>query len=154
VSAKRILAHDPSLLSEAEWSGLVVECARLGGWTLRYHTFVSRRSAHGFPDWFFWHPGVTRHSDDGYLQPMILVAELKTEAGRVSEKQQAWLDALRLSEEAAGYFYTAAHGAGKANYDDPHTYWYPFRVRLWRPSNWDDVVETLTRKKPKAARAA
>jgi hypothetical protein len=142
VTAKRILAQAPHLLSEAEFSGLVVEVARFGGWTHRYHTFSSKRSTQGFPDWFFFRPSSVKRDED---QPSaeILIVELKTEVGKLSEKQQSWIEALQLYEEAVGVFY----GAGDP-YDES-TYWRPFRVRVWRPSDWDEIVETLTGKRPR-----
>ena len=76
----------PDLLTEAQLSGLVVEIARLGGWKLRYHTFTSRRSAHGFPDWVFVHPARQR----------ILFAELKSEKGKLTGEQQEWIAGLEL----------------------------------------------------------
>lgn len=80
-----LLAHDPSLLSEAQWSGVVRDVARATGYTLRYHTFSSKRSTHGFPDWVFCRPR------DGRL----IFAELKTEGGKVSNDQLLWLEGLR-----------------------------------------------------------
>lgn len=48
-----------------------------------YHTFDSRRSQPGFPDLVIVGRGG------------ILYRELKTETGKVSAAQQAWLDALK-----------------------------------------------------------
>ncbi len=107
-AAKRIARHDPSLLSEAEFSRLVAELARLGGWR-SYHVFDSRRSAHGYPDWTLAKPG------------RLIFAELKTETGKVLLKQQAWLDLLATVPGVEAY--------------------------LWRPSQLDEIAETLTGRK-------
>lgn len=81
MTPKKLVALRPDLLTEAQLSGLVVELARLGGWK-RYHTFDSRRSNHGFPDWVFVKNG------------RLLFVELKSQAGKVRDEQAAWLDAL------------------------------------------------------------
>lgn len=112
MSVKGLLAHDPNLLTEAQLSGLVAELARLGGWTLRYHTLRSKGSAHGFPDWVFVHPGKQR----------ILFAELKSEKGKPTDRQRAWLDGL---SDVAG-----------------------LEVYLWKPSDWTEIVTVLTGRKP------
>ena len=49
--------------------------------------------------------------------PRLVVAELKTVNGRMTSDQRMWLDAF--------------HAAGK-----PET-------RLWRPTDWADVIRTL-----------
>ncbi len=82
MTAKTLLAAHPSLLSEAQLSSLVVETARLGGWSLRYHTLRSKGSPSGFPDWVLLRPG------------RLLFVELKSESGKVRPEQQRWLDAL------------------------------------------------------------
>lgn len=114
MSTRRLLAADPALLSEREWSGLVAEIARLGQW-LAYHTFRSKHSPAGFPDWVF------------VKGPRLVFAELKTETGRTSPKQQEWLDALREPE-----------GATKGL----------VQVYLWRPRDYPEVVEVLTGRRP------
>jgi hypothetical protein len=112
--SKRLLARDPSLISEADLSSLIVEVARLGGWR-RYHTFSSKRSAHGYPDWTF------------VKGERLLFVELKSETGKLRDDQAEWLDAL-------------AQVAGVETY-------------VWRPSDWDELVEVLTGRKPVEAAA-
>jgi hypothetical protein len=110
-----IQARAPELLTESQFSELVREVAAIGGWTLRYHTRNSRGSTHGFPDW------VLVHREDR----RIIFAELKTEAGRPTAQQSAWLEAL---ERVRG-----------------------LEVHLWRPSDWDregGIVQTLTGRRP------
>jgi VRR-NUC domain len=81
VNAKQLLARDPKLLRETDLSGLVVDVAKLGHWR-RYHTFDSRRSTHGFPDWVLVRDG------------RLVFAELKSQDGPVRPDQREWLDAL------------------------------------------------------------
>ena len=68
-------------LSEDNLQTNVLAEARKFGWTA-YHTHDSRHSAAGFPDLF-----MVRASE-------IVVMELKSETGVVSDDQQWWLDAL------------------------------------------------------------
>jgi hypothetical protein len=86
VNVRRLLEHDRTLVTESEWSGVVADVARLAGFELRYHTFRSKRSAHGFPDWVLVS---TR-------QQRVVFAELKSETGRVSHEQERWITALKL----------------------------------------------------------
>jgi hypothetical protein len=85
----------------------VLELARICGWSLRYHTYDSRRSEPGYPDLTLCRPS------DGRL----LIAELKTLSGDLSDGQRAWVEGLA----------TVRH----------------FNVRVWRPSDWDDLARIL-----------
>lgn len=67
-------------VSEAQWQAVVRDLCRLGKWTV-YHTHDSRRSDPGFPDLVLIRP-----------PHQIIVAELKTETGRVTPEQRRWLD--------------------------------------------------------------
>ena len=51
----------------------------------------------------------------------LIFAEVKAERGRGSPEQDAWFTALRSA------------GRGEGQY-----------VYIWRPSNWDEIVEVLT----------
>lgn len=93
-------------ISEEVFQRQVLDLARLSGWRC-YHTFDSRRSAAGFPDFVLVRP------------PVVLFAELKSEAGRLRPEQAAWLEAL-----------VACEGV---------------EARLWRPGDWPEVEETLAR---------
>jgi hypothetical protein len=115
MTAKALLKHDPALLTESQWSGIVLELARLGQWQLRYHTWVSRRSPGGFPDWVLCKP------------PRLIFAELKSEVGKPTPEQEAWLAGLREVE-------AATKGLVQAY--------------LWRPSDYPEVVEILTGRQP------
>lgn len=58
--------------------------ATLTGWNRVYHTFRSRNSPAGFPDWVL-------------IRDRIIYAELKSEKGKPSDAQIVWLDALALA---------------------------------------------------------
>lgn len=76
-------------MTEAELMRAVTELARSLQW-LVYHTHDSRRSQAGFPDL------VMVRGD------RVVYRELKSTAGRVTEEQQAWLDALSAAGGDAG----------------------------------------------------
>jgi hypothetical protein len=64
---------------------VVRRIAKDAGYTFQYHVFDSRRTVYGYPD-------VTLvHRDPGH--PLLMV-ELKTDTGIVSQAQAAWLEAL------------------------------------------------------------
>lgn len=94
-------------MTEREWQAQVVDAARLMGWRV-YHTHDSRRSAPGWPDL-------------ALVRDRLVMAELKTETGRVSPEQQQWLALL----DAAGV-----------------------ETHLWRPSDLDEVLAVLKRRNP------
>lgn len=75
-------------MTEKQLSDGIYELATLLGWR-SYHTFDSRRSTAGFPDWVFVRNG---HA---------IFAELKTATGKVSPAQQEWLDDLLAVSVAA-----------------------------------------------------
>ena len=52
------------------------------------------------------------------VRDRVIFAELKSEKGKVSDAQWGWIDALRM--------------VGK-------------EVYIWRPSDWDEIVEILKR---------
>lgn len=93
--------------SEREFQGAVLELAGYLGWRLQYHTFDSRGSERGFPDLVLCRPR------DGRL----LIVELKSATGRVSEDQRAWLDGLGTVRQ---------FGSG-----------------LWRPGDWAEIERML-----------
>ena len=92
-------------ISERDFQAQVLALARLCQWRC-YHTFDSRRSERGFPDLV-----LVRRS-------RVLFIELKSERGRPTSAQQAWLADLE--------------GTGKVD------------VRLWRPSDWNEIEATLS----------
>ena len=102
------------MLSERGFQTLVLELARLTGW-LAYHTFNSRRSAPGYPDLCLVRGNV------------CIMAELKTDAGKVTKDQTAWLAAL-----------DAVPG---------------IEAVVWRPRHWSTVEAILTNKAPECPEA-
>jgi len=86
------------------------------------------RVASGATQSFRWFPDLVL-----VRPPEIVFAELKTETGRVSVEQQAWLADL---EHVAQHFG-----------DD-------FDVYLWRPSDWDEINDRLARGRHKMETAA
>jgi hypothetical protein len=57
--------------------------------------------------------------------PRLIFAELKSDTGKVRPQQSQWLDVLRLLPQAETF--------------------------LWRPCDWDSIVETLTGLIPRKA---
>ncbi len=71
-------------LTEAAFLQMVRDLARLCGW-LVYHPHDSRRSEAGFPDLLLLRGDV------------LLVAELKTDRGRLTPAQELWLLRFRTA---------------------------------------------------------
>ena len=67
--------------TEKHFQAWVVELARVYGW-LTYHTWRSDNSQPGFPDIV------------AIRRSRMIVLELKTEQGKVTPAQDAWLDAF------------------------------------------------------------
>lgn len=93
-------------MTEREFQAMVTRDAKVLGWRC-YHTHDSRRSEPGWPDL-------------ALVRDRLVLAELKTDTGRVSDDQQQWLDLLA--------------GAG-------------VEVYLWRPRDYDDVLRVLQRRR-------
>jgi hypothetical protein len=101
--------------SEREFQRRVVEAARQLGWRV-HHT---RPAQHRGGRWLTPLQGDAGLPDLILLRPpRCIVAELKSERGRVSAEQQAWLDGFR---QVLG-----------------------IEVYVWRPSDWQAIVETLS----------
>lgn len=90
-------------LNEKEWQRQVVDVAHLFGFRV-YHPWLSIRSEKGWPDLALFRPG------------RFLLAELKTEKGKLTASQESMIADLR----AAGV-----------------------EVHVWRPADLDRVVEVL-----------
>ncbi len=75
--------------------------------------------------WLDYHTWSAMHSTAGFPDtvlvkpPRVIFAELKTENGKITPHQQFWLDMLRLCPGIETY--------------------------LWRPSDWNTIVEILNR---------
>ncbi len=72
-------------IREKDFQQQIIEIASAYGW-LVYHTYDSRRSQPGYPDLTLVHPTY------GFI-----VAELKTEKGRLRPAQQQWIAALQAN---------------------------------------------------------
>lgn len=105
--------------SERQFQTAVVEYAEHLRW-LAYHTFDSRRSKPGFPDLVLLRP------------PRLIIAELKTEKGRVKPDQREWLDGL--AEIATDAIYLGPDGVCPIR---------PVEVHVWRPSDWPEIGQVL-----------
>jgi VRR-NUC domain len=70
-------------VTERELQDAIVEAAKLLGWMV-FHPFDSRRSTAGWPDLTLVHRRRAR----------LMFMELKSETGRVTHEQHAWIDAL------------------------------------------------------------
>lgn len=100
VTASRVAGE----LSERQWQQRVVDLAQLRG-RRHFHAYSSRRSPAGWPDLALVRTG------------RLLLAELKTERGRLRPEQRQWLDALGTVTGVEVY--------------------------VWRPSDWPAVQELL-----------
>lgn len=96
-------------LTEKQWLAQVRDLAKLYGWRV-YHPWLSIRSEHGFPDLVLANAAQRR----------LVFAELKTEKGKLSTRQEEWIVLLR----ACGC-----------------------EVYVWRPSQLEEVAEILRRKR-------
>lgn len=86
--------------TEKQWQKVVEDYAHLMGWAT-YHPWLSVHSARGWPDLALCRP------------PRLVLAELKSEKGKLSLAQHHWIDLL-----------DACPGV---------------EVHIWRPSDWDTV---------------
>lgn len=89
--------------SEAHFQGRVVRLARVLGWR-DYHTRDSQGSAPGFPDLILLRP------------PRLVVAELKSQHGRLTRPQREWLAEFRACGD---------------------------EVYVWRPSDFEQIKRVL-----------
>ena len=91
-------------VSERELTAYVRDVARVLGWR-RYHTWLSKHSPAGFPDEVLVRSG------------RLIFAELKSERGKLSDEQEAWLEELRGVPAV--------------------------EVFVWRPADMDAIAEVL-----------
>ena len=103
-------------LTEADWSRRVLDCAKLFHWrtahfraaqTVKGWRTPVQGDGNGWPDLVLLRP------------PRLIVAELKSDTGRVSEEQSNWIAQLA---EVPG-----------------------LEVHIWRPSDWETVYTTLAK---------
>lgn len=91
-------------MTEKDLERIVRDAAAQFGWR-RYHTHRSDFSPAGFPD------------ETLVRGPVAIFAELKSEKGKLSPAQAAWLDDLAQVDT--------------------------IKARLWRPSSIDDIIALL-----------
>jgi VRR-NUC domain len=102
-------------LSEADWSRRVLDAAKLFGWR-----FAHFRPAQTVKGWRTAMQGDKGWPDLVLLRPpRLILAELKSDTGRVSPEQSDWIAQLA---EVPG-----------------------LEVYIWRPSNWEIVYTTLAK---------
>ena len=115
-------------ISEKAFTKQIIDLARLFGWKAahfrpaltqrgRWVTAVQGDGA-GFPDLVLVHRGKGR----------VIFVELKTQIGKLSEKQEQWLDALCEVEKR----YCALTGHD-----------WVVRCAVWRPSQFDEITKIL-----------
>jgi hypothetical protein len=111
--------HTISRATEAQFQAAVIDVARLHGWRV-HHARPARTAAGwrtpitgdvGFPDLVLAHP-----------RRGLIIAEIKTQTGRLSGDQEAWLIALSAATRRQERV----------------------RVCLWRPSDWEAIVARLS----------
>jgi hypothetical protein len=108
------LMPDPTKLSEADWQRRVTDACRRYG-VMYHHCRPARRESGGYSTPIEGHagfPDLVLCWPDGY----VLLVELKSDTGRLSPQQVAWLDRLGNMAE------------------------------VWRPRQWDHVLTVLSRK--------
>jgi hypothetical protein len=91
-------------MPEKQFMQRIVSFARARGW-LVFHTYDSRRSAPGFPDLVLVRRG------------RLIMAEIKTQTGRLTRAQQEWLQALGECSNV--------------------------EAMIWRPSDWIQIQKVL-----------
>ena len=84
---QRLYAQGAIPETEKGFQRTVIELATLLHWKV-YHVYDSRRSDEGYPDLTLCKPAVNG------MPGRLIMAELKTDVGRVSPAQRAWLAAL------------------------------------------------------------
>lgn len=92
-------------MTEAQLLTIVKQLAETLGWMV-YHTWLSAHSDKGWPDLVLCHPSKRR----------VLVVELKSDKGQVTEEQHDWLSAL--------------HACG-------------IQTAVWRPADLDRIADEL-----------
>jgi hypothetical protein len=88
-------SNGASRITEKDLTSYVRDIAKLYGWR-RYHTWISKHSAAGFPDEILLR-------DD-----RLIVAELKSQVGKVTSAQNEWLKAWRRIPCAEVFTWTPA----------------------------------------------
>ena len=107
--------------SEKEFQNAVVEYAHLNGWLVHHGRAAQVREGK-------WVTPI--QGDPGFpdlvlaRSDKVVVVELKAQKGKLSKAQNHWLYALE----------------GYGEHNDA------FLVKVWRPSDWDEIEQTLKRR--------
>jgi hypothetical protein len=99
-------------MTEADWQDQVIDYAHLKGWRVAH--FRPARTAHG------WRTPVTADGagfpDLVCVRERVVIAELKSEKGKITAEQARWIGALVKARA---------------------------EVYVWRPSDWPQVERVL-----------
>lgn len=121
----------PPRLTEKQFSQQVVDLARLLGWRC-YFSWTSLHSPAGFPDLVL----VRRRP-----APRLILAELKTDTGKTTPEQDAWLEDL---EAVAAATEVPLDMGGRRVALETH---------VWRPRDFDAIARILAREDAKGERS-
>lgn len=113
------LAHQRLNQSEAEFTDAVIAEAQSAGWLVTHFRHAWTEKGYRTPV-----QGDAGFPDLVLVRERVIFAELKSKTGRVSKDQHQWLDTLL--------------GVVEASTMPP-----PLAVYIWRPSQWDEIVELL-----------
>lgn|SRR5574343_1024439 len=112
-------SHVLRAMTEAEFQQQVIDLARLTGWRVAHFRSVRQVRRDGAV--FYSTP--VQADGAGFLDLLMLrngygiVAELKVGRNKLSDDQKAWISEWEQTD---------------------------FDVRVWRPEDWDEIVEALT----------
>jgi hypothetical protein len=122
--------------SEREFQAAVIEYAHLNGWLVHHGRAAQVREGKwvtpiqgdaGFPDLVM----ARGHQ--------VVFAELKSEKGTMSPAQKRWIETLKEAADWAGFEFDFPA-------DPPdHTAHRDLAMKVWRPSDWDEIETTLRR---------
>jgi hypothetical protein len=107
-------------VSEDNFMGTVLELAKRTGWA-SFHARPAQITVHGGVSWRTPVQGNGAGFPDLFLAKPShypVIAELKSDMGKLTEDQERWRDILELSLSV--------------------------RYFLWRPGDWDEIVAVLT----------
>ena len=130
-------------LSEAAWQGQVAGLARFYGWRV-YHAPAGGKAGRvdreqigaGFPDLVLLRP------------PELLFVELKTDRGKTTPAQDAWLADLELVGAAITAHVAEQDPHRRRNLRAGHAGDPAVEAHLWRPRDFADVERRLARGRP------
>ena len=111
-------------ISEKQFEAQIKDLAKIYHWKY-YHTWKSIHSPAGFPDIVMVKP------------PRLIFAELKSEKGKITPEQEEWLSLLRQC---------GSYPSSSLIDDKGLTLVYQrLGVYLWRPSDFETIIEILKR---------